>query len=267
MNNGTKYSIINAISCFTGAVDEAGSSASYDCIAEHYVNRVSNGAVSTIMNTRYGLAYPPSMGPSEVLDTTFYRLVFIEGFYHLGEAHMEARDRWASSAQSDEGFRWCVYELTLFGDPEMPIWTDTPQNLNVSINLDSLIVGQNNNLIVTVQKVNAPVQNALVCLATKNYDVYDTLLTNSSGQANFTVNPSAEETIFITVTKHNYIPYETYRLSKISAFIPDENEKLKFNLSLIMRKGINVNYDIPEKGNVKKSILDITGRKKFIKVF
>uniref|UniRef100_A0A7C4YII1 T9SS type A sorting domain-containing protein n=1 Tax=candidate division WOR-3 bacterium TaxID=2052148 RepID=A0A7C4YII1_UNCW3 len=260
MTNGTKYSIINAISCFTGAIDEASSSASYDCVAEHYVNRVSNGAVATMMNTRYGLGYPPDMGPSEVLDTTFYHLLFSEGYYHLGEAFAESKDRWASSAQSDEGFRWSVYELTLFGDPEMPIWTDTPQNMSISINLDSLLVNQDNNLQITVQTAKSPISGALVCIATKDYDVYDTLLTNSSGIASFTVHPSKEETIFITVTKHNYIPQENYRLAKNSVGINEEIIEPFLELSTGINKPIKIRYFIPDKDDVSISVVDILGR-------
>lgn len=260
MTNGTKYTIINAISCFTGGVDEAGSSSSFDCIAEHYVNRLSNGCVASIMNTRYGLGNPPNMGPSEVLDTTFYRLIFSEGYYHLGEVHMEARDRWASSAQTDDGYRWCVYALTLFGDPEMPIWTEIPQNMSVSVNLDSFLVNQDNALTITVQTAKAPISGALVCIATKDYDVYDTLLTNSSGIASFTVHPTKEETIFITVTKHNYIPNETYRLAKITTGFDEDGKDLKISLSSNIGKGIDISYFIPDKDNVSISLIDIVGR-------
>ncbi|MCK4575131.1 hypothetical protein KAU34_01845, partial [candidate division WOR-3 bacterium] len=121
LTNGDKLGVFTSIGCWNGAIDFCMSPS--DCFAEQFVNYSQNGAVATIMNTRYGWGYIPGMGPSETIDTTFYHAIFNDSICHLGAALAAAKDPWVATAIA-EGYylchRWCIYELWLFGDPEMP---------------------------------------------------------------------------------------------------------------------------------------------------
>ncbi|MGB9917229.1 MAG: C25 family cysteine peptidase, partial [Candidatus Hydrothermia bacterium] len=132
MVNGNRLGIHNAICCFTGAIDEVSGG---DCLAESLVNHRNGGAVATIMNTRYGWGYPPQLGPSEKIDSTFYFYVFQDSVWTLGHAHALSLARWVPTAVSEGTngvYRWCIYELWIFGDPTLQFYSAEPSTINAS---------------------------------------------------------------------------------------------------------------------------------------
>jgi hypothetical protein len=206
--NGDRQGIANSIACMTGGWDLVPGG---DCFAERLVNRVGGGLVAALMNSRYGWGayvsgYVP--GPSERIDTTFYHSVLLFDMFHIGEAHSVAKDAWVYYADSGYQYdmtRWCLYELNLFGDPEMPLWTDVPQNLTV--NFPSVIPMGAQDVNVLVTSSGSPLQNALVCLL-KGDETYASGYTNAAGVAVLSINPLSPGTMYITVTALNHYPYE-----------------------------------------------------------
>ncbi|OYD14763.1 hypothetical protein CH333_07245, partial [candidate division WOR-3 bacterium JGI_Cruoil_03_44_89] len=93
------------------------------------------------------------------------------------------------------------------GDPELNLWTSTPDTLSVShpefINL--AVSG------VTVNVLNndglTPVYNALVCLM-MDTTVYKYGYTNEDGNATLAIDPQNLGNMYVTVTSRNYLPYE-----------------------------------------------------------
>ncbi|MDI6840480.1 MAG: C25 family cysteine peptidase, partial [bacterium] len=208
LHNGGRLGIHNAISCFCGAVDEV---AGGDCFAEHFINNPNGGGIASIMNSRYGYGTPPELGPSECIDLAFYKKLFNDGLYHLGEAHAASKDAYVTASQSGqwpEYWRYCLYELNLFGDPELPMWTDEPKSLAVE-HLPTIPVGQTW-FEVTVSSDNVPVKSALVCVMKEEDNVYAIGYTNENGVAtmNLPTPPTSIGTLYATVTAHNFLPYE-----------------------------------------------------------
>jgi len=207
--NGDRVGIANSIACHCGGWDL--NPPGGDCFAEHLVNRVGGGLCAAIMNGRYGWGayvsgYVP--GPSERIDTTFYYNLFIDDIFNIGITHAVAKDAWvpyADSLNQYEMTRWCLYELNLFGCPEMPIWTDDPAVLTVT-SPASIPIG-NQNVDVTVTTGGSPVNNALVCLI-KGTETYASGFTNISGFVSLNVEPLSPGFMDITVTALNHYPYE-----------------------------------------------------------
>ncbi|MEO0185860.1 MAG: C25 family cysteine peptidase, partial [candidate division WOR-3 bacterium] len=208
LTNGNKQGIAISIACFTGAWDETPNG---DCFAEHLANRVGGGLIGVMFNSRYGWGayvggYVP--GPSERLDTTYYAKIFQAGLYKMGQVLAVDKDCWVPYADSGNQYdytRWCLYELNLIGDPELPLWTNIPANLTV--NYPAVIQIGNQNVAVTVTGGGSPVNNALVCLQ-KGTETYAYGYTNSSGQVTLNVAPTTPGTMNITVTAKNYYPFE-----------------------------------------------------------
>jgi hypothetical protein len=208
LTNGTKQGIAISIACFCGAWDEKPGG---DCFAEHLVNRVGGGLIGAMFNSRYGWGayvngYVP--GPSERLDTTYYAKIFEAGLYKMGQVLAVDKDCWVPYADMGAQYeytRWCLYELNLLGDPELPLWTNVPANLTV--NYPAVIQIGNQNVTVTVMGGGSPVNNALVCLQ-KGTETYAYGYTNSSGQVVLNVAPTTPGTMNITVTAKNYYPFE-----------------------------------------------------------
>jgi hypothetical protein len=206
--NGDRQGIANSIGCMCGGWDLVPGG---DCFAEHLVNRVGGGLVAAMMNSRYGWGayvsgYVP--GPSERIDTSFYYNVLTDDMFHIGEAHSVAKDAWVFYADSGAQYdmtRWCLYELNLLGDPEMPLWTEVPMNLTVSYPAAVPVGFQNVN--ISVMSSGSPVDNALVCLQ-KGSETYASDYTNAAGLVTLSVNPTSPGAMYITVTAMNHLPYE-----------------------------------------------------------
>jgi len=201
MTNGSKLGIHNAICCFTGAIDEV---AGGDCFAESLVNLRNGGAIATIMNTRYGWGYPPDLGPSERIDSTFYYHIFRNEIWTLGEAHILSLAQWVPTAVaegSDGVYRWCIYELWIFGDPSLQVWTDNPTVINASYP---------NNISVGMSSltVNTDAPGSVVALS-KNGTLVGRGVANSSGTAVVPISGALipGDTVKVIVRAKNRLPH------------------------------------------------------------
>ena len=97
----------------------------------------------------------------------------------------------------------------LFGDPNMEIRTEVPENLNVACpSMIGSTVLQSFVVRVTDESDN-PIQGASVCLY-READIFETDTTDSKGHAIFDIIPETGigEPIKLTVTMHNYIPFQ-----------------------------------------------------------
>jgi hypothetical protein len=204
LSNGARQGIHASIACFTGAWDEVPGG---DCFAEHLVNRVGGGAVGMAMNSRYGYGayvggYVP--GPSERLDTVFFARILNHPEYHAGQALAFARAFWSPYADSGGRYdmqRLCIYELNLFGDPELAVWTQEPVVLNAA-HPGVIALGSSVPYQVTVTDPT-PVESALVLLW-KGNEVYTRAYTNSSGQATFQVSTQTPGPMVLSVNARNH---------------------------------------------------------------
>ncbi|UCG91469.1 MAG: T9SS type A sorting domain-containing protein [candidate division WOR-3 bacterium] len=215
-NDSTDAVISNSIGCYCGALDQGSGASNNDCMAERMVNSNKQCATATMMNSRYGWGYasiPNSLGPSGELSVWFYRKLFSTNAYHLGQVFAASKDQLAPHASWDTYWRWTVYESILFGDPEMPIWTDVLKNLIVNFSSDTIAVfgdGKADTFTVTVQYMSSPVANALVTIM-QDSSVYERQFTNGSGQAQFIFADSRfqnEGYVWVTATKYsdNFVP-------------------------------------------------------------
>jgi len=216
-NDSTMASIVNSMACLCGAIDcpYVGGSDN-DCLAERIVNSNKHSGVATVMNTRYGWGYSSpegALGPSGELSVWFYRKLFGTSAQHLGEVLSSAKDHLVSTASSDDYFRWCLYEYTLFGDPEMCIWKDRPKSIYADYSDTlGLVDGAPDTFRVYVYDgTKAPVQGALVTVM-QDSTIYERDTTDATGWATFILNAQHTGTASVTVTAYdmNYMPHEGY---------------------------------------------------------
>jgi hypothetical protein len=200
LTNGDRQGIFYTIGCWAAAFD-------YDNIAEHYVNNPNGGGVAFVGNSRYGWGCPgyPGECVSDLYDLQFFRALFTSDLYNIGITHADAKDFYVPDSQSDEYMRYGLYELNVLGCPEMPIWTRTPQTLTVSH--PSTLPTGSSYFTVQVNTAKAPVEDATVCLM-KGTEVYLVGTTNSSGELTLEPAPDTGGTMTVTVSKHDYLPYE-----------------------------------------------------------
>jgi len=199
--NGDKQSIFYSIGCWPAAFDYS------NCIAEHFVRDANGGGVAFVGNTRYGWYQPGSDDYANLrYDRYFFRSLFSQNHYKLGVCFSDhKRDAYISMYQDDYN-RYIFTELNLLGDPELPIWTEDPTQID-NVDFPSTISTGSQPFTVTVTDGGGPVNAALVCVQ-KNGEIYEYGITNANGQKTFTINPQTEGAMDVTVTKQNLLPYE-----------------------------------------------------------
>ena len=134
-----KYFFGYSQGCYDGAFDNRGTGGvlSTDCISEHFVC-TANGAFAFIGNSRYGWGeHMGTNGSSQFYDRKFFDALFGQDIRELGPANQYSKEQ--NIGLIDTGaMRWCYYELTLFGDPEVSIKDPTAPDHDVAV--DSLDV-------------------------------------------------------------------------------------------------------------------------------
>ncbi|MDD5706979.1 MAG: C25 family cysteine peptidase [Kiritimatiellae bacterium] len=114
--------LVNSSGCYCGAFDYASS----DCFAEELVKRTGSGAFAAIMNSRYGWFNSAQewMFSGEFMSCFFDRLL-TQGYRHIGAANQLAKHDMVGSVETsgDMVYRWCYFEITLFGDPHTALQT------------------------------------------------------------------------------------------------------------------------------------------------
>ena len=195
--NGSRQSIWYSMGCDPAAFDAS------NCIAEHFVRNVNGGGLAFIGNSRYGWYNSESYDTYSMrYDQYFFRSVFPENYYRLGTAFSDHKN---DSSPSDDYYQYIFTELTLLGDPELPVWTGSIQTATVT-HPTSVSAGVPATFPVQVSSGSTPVSGATVCLW-KAGDVYLVQQTNAAGSASFVFTPQSTGTLNVTVTNENYLPY------------------------------------------------------------
>ncbi len=202
LTNSPRYSILYSIGCWTNAMD-------YDSIAERFIRNPDGGGIAFIGNSRYGWYEPglPGEGPSDLYDKEFFNATFTNNIYHIGEAVAYSKIKYIPDSREDgDAMRWLQYAINLLGDPELPIWTDTPKTF--MIDKPSAIPARSQMITIDVSENGEPVRNAVVCIQKTDNGIYNVTLTNASGKAEFSIDPDIG-LLNVTITKHNFMVYES----------------------------------------------------------
>jgi len=190
--NGTSYQIFMSIACHSANFAE-------DCNARYYLADSVGGGVVWIGNTDVG-------GTSDVkqlkyfLSSIYGKGSYKTGRYDIGTAYQNI------IKQIDSKDDWYIH---LLGDPEMQVWTNVPQTLNITGVPVAVLLGEQTD---TITILNLPLgEKAMICIQ-KGTEIYVTQEVIGTGSPistimNFTVDTPGE--VNVTVTAHNFFPYET----------------------------------------------------------
>jgi len=216
VDNTNLYGIVIAISCWPGAFD-------YDSYAEHLqldTGTDVGGAAACILNYRYGWGTLDSPGRSEWIDIWFFQSIFGTGSFTseancVAEALADAKDV-AVAYRSDDIVVWCIYELNLYGDPELPLWTTEPETMVVSHDATVPATVYDFTVDVSDNSTGNALSGAdvcLMCVSGGDTVAYMRGVTDAAGSVTLTVDLSSvvqQDTLWVTVTAKNYVPYEGY---------------------------------------------------------
>jgi len=190
-----------SISCLIGHLD------GYECCGDAWLASPDGGGFGCF-NSRYGWGNfaGACKGPSEMLCIRFYQDHWENDIFNFGIAHGTSMDYYVPPCSTY--MDWCLKEYNLFGDPELPMWTEVPVDMSVSH--PSTINGVST-VSVTVSDGRAPVENARVCLQKGDWqtgEVYEVATTDASGEVEIFVEPASTGTMDITVWGRNFYTYQ-----------------------------------------------------------
>ncbi len=197
----------------------------YDAAAEYFTVKTRHGAFAGVWNTRYGYGSPASTdGPSQCFDREFWDAVYGEQKPELGRAHEDSRvdNIWRLTEQQKQRLiRYCLYEVTLFGDPALAIKDPYRPATDVAVtNLTApRYVQPNNSFDVTVTLTNQG--------NTSQSDITVDVMINESiySQATIDTLNSSETT---TLTLPCTLPPGVHQLT-VNATTPDTPDTIPYN--------------------------------------
>jgi hypothetical protein len=185
----------------------------YDSNMEQWLYAPDGGAIGVIANTGKsyrGETYDGNSYGNWWLNDRFWDLFFNDNLYRPGEALYELKSQYYDEVLiQDPQYPIMVYAniigYNLLGDPEVPVWSMVPMEMEVD--LPYFYINEQEPTVKVTDPSGSPVENARVCIM--NSEVYSTGLTNSDGEAKLYMNAQNTGTLDITVTAHNYFPFES----------------------------------------------------------
>lgn len=205
-NNGIDHNfyLVYSQGCYCGSFDNRTTGGSYvsDCITETF-STMPTGAVAMITNSRYGWGHnTTTQGSSQYYDKQFFDAIWGENITIASEANTDSKTDCIPYIDYNQN-RWCFYELNLFSEPTLDLWTAEPTILPVNY-AGELFLGANS------FQVEVPgVEGARVCLS-KDGEIYAVGFTDASGQCTLIMEIPIQSVgeADLYVTAHDRIPHE-----------------------------------------------------------
>jgi hypothetical protein len=219
-----------------------------DCIVEEFTT-ITHGAVAFVANSRYGWGVSfGTNGASQRFDREFFDAIFGENVTRIAWTNQDSKEdnvAWAN----DDYIRWCYYELNLFGDPTLDIWTEEPgtydpvYDVAVLPGVDSIEVGSIsvNGSLVTIS------QNGMILgLGESDFTSSAIVQLNSPIQQ-----PGILD---LTITHQNMVPYTgtmeivepyiTLTPAGTSITVPSSGGDFDFNIEVGNNSGLEATVEI-----------------------
>jgi hypothetical protein len=228
LSNGALSPVVLSLACQNGWFDNEsdaaglGTANNSESFGEHWIRDGNGGAVAFVGATRNS-----STGPNDFMMFGMHQAIWpdfdptppITGYPAIPNIESSPLPRmgqmltygkiYMANAYGNSASRRRHFELYhLFGDPEMPIWTEQPPALKVDHPAGIGATGTQDFVVkVTDGNSGDPVQNATVTL-TRNNGTVAVRQTNPAGLARFTLGSVGSGDLQITATALNHQPYE-----------------------------------------------------------
>lgn len=201
-NENQEWSILYTIACHSATYDYNDYLAVWgwedpdECISvtEGFTWYNESGGPAAIGNTRYG-----SLDYSYQLHSWFLQNVWAGGNI-IGVSNAASKPL---AFTGNTGSHEVILGIALFGSPIMPVWISTPQNFTTISHPLSVSESGNSNFLI-----NTGIEGSLICIYQKNNGYYNCGLTDSQGSKTFEIELTATDSLWVTITYKNYIPYQ-----------------------------------------------------------
>lgn len=195
--SNSRYTLITTIACNTNWFD---SSNVDPCLSETFMRRTASGVIGYLGCSRYSWIYKDnytSLGPSQQFEEQFYKELFSSSTRdkNFGTIVARAKQKMVGLCGTEDPFRYVQFGLNPLGDPETPIYTQTP----VEFSNSRATLCKNGMLVVSTGA-----NGCVVCV----------MSSDDNGATYYQVQKNVRNAIFwnvysnvsVCITKQNYIP-------------------------------------------------------------
>lgn len=215
------YTIFQSHGCICGAFDES------DCVMEEMM-KISNFAVAVIGNSRYGwFNEGQTEGPAAHLHREMMDALYHEKINRIGAAFVETKIQtapWVTApGQWEEGaLRWNFYDINIFGDPMLAIWTEEPIDIETVYEDVLWIDDLTTDISVTASSIPMP---DMSCAILKDGILYGVGITDTLGNVTITFDPlfPTSGNAVLVVSGNNVLPHE-YPIQLLAVSVEEMND-------------------------------------------
>ena len=195
LTNQDMYPFVISNACLTGKFSVG------ECFMETWIRQTNKGAIAAL-----GAADYSYWDQDDEMERRMYDSTFVAGYYFLdGMTQKGLYGVYAEYPGTGNGdAKYYFEEYNLLGDPSTALWFRVPQPLTAA-HPENIYLGPND-VDITVTSSGSPVEDALVCI-TNDDDIHTAAYTNSSGQVTLSIDCTVVDTLYITATAYNKIPY------------------------------------------------------------
>ena len=234
------FTIIATVACLTNAFEHSSVNIPDPCLSEAFIRNPNSGVVAYLGCSREGWSQHGSnlLDGSYSYEKEYYKSLFNNSkrFHNYAEIVAMSKMQKINGCGSDGKDRWLQLGLNPLGDPEMPVYTQTP------VEFDSCAIS----FIESGIAVNTGTDSCTICV----------MSTEDNGASYYNVRNYVSSAIFqginqdvtVCITKHNYVP----KIMEVRPVINIQNEHILDSRLYIADKvniGSHVTDSIPI-GNV-----------------
>lgn len=237
------FTIINTVACFTNAFDCHHYNFPDPCLSEVFIRNSDSGVVAYLGCSREGMAVltDSSLTMSYFYEAEFYKTLFNNSkrFRNYAEIVAIAKMQNISNCGWYYGDRWVHLGLNPVGDPEMPVYTQTP------IEFDNCTISYMDSGIA----VNTGTDSCTICVmstADNGASYYD--VRNYVGSAVF---QDINQEVSVCITKHNHVP----ELFIVGSVINIQNEKI-LDTKTYIADSVNIGKHVTDSKPIGNVVLE-----------
>jgi len=217
LTNTGMYPMVISNACQTGMFGE------YDeCFMETWIRQIGKGAIASLGASDYTYWDEDDEFERRMIDS-----VFVDEWMFTGGMRFQALLGVYNGYPSSAEYYYDMYNL--LGDPSVALWWNAPQSLTVSH--PATVTPGDGNIDFNVSSIGSPVENAFVCI-TNDGTIHSAEYTNSSGNITLSYSSASPgETLWVTATAYNKIPYESF------VFVGSNGPYITYNAHTVQDNG------------------------------
>ncbi|MBN2543668.1 T9SS type A sorting domain-containing protein [bacterium] len=199
--NDMRLPIVTSVTCLTNCFIDYD-----DCFCESWIKYGSTSNPRGSVGSYGSTCASWNTLERSALDKGFYRAIFVDSIFTFGGAMVRGKlymleefGEHAVNATKE------YYDYNILGDPSLSMWTSIPHAI-VAEYPEVMPIGP---VDVDIQCYSggSALKDALVCIANNDTSIYDYGYTDPSGCIRLSIFSITADTVFITITHPNHVPY------------------------------------------------------------